>query len=163
MNNSDKVDIISDVSKLDIPKFIDQPKLVKNKSKFYVLQLLGWSFWTFLFIPLFTLMLWIFQGNLIKSYIFAEKLNVQLMNIAWLGALIVLFGTTLLLWASYNWIRFANVNNQDEVKDVDNHVLSKYLSVSSQELDTMQHSKNIVLHYDESGHLFDYELKQKIS
>lgn len=161
MKKSNHVEIISDVSKLDIPKYIDQPKLVKNKSKFYLLQLVGWSFWTFLFIPLFTLLLWVFQGNLIRNYIFAEKFNVQLHNIIWLGALIVLFGATLLLWASYNWIRFANVNNQIQVDDVDNHVLSKYFSVSSQELDAMQHSKNIVLHYDERGHLFDYELKKK--
>ena len=159
MSNKESGEIISDISKLDIPKYIDQPKFVRSKGKFYMLQLMGWTFWTFLFIPLFTLALWWFQGNLIKNYIFAEKLNVQLLNIAWLGALIIIFGATLLLWASYNWIRFSNTEVQTKVTDVDNTVLSKYFSVSPQELCSMQNSKNIILHYDENGNLFDYELK----
>lgn len=163
MTNNYNVEITNDVSRLDIPKFIDQPKFVPNKSKFYALQLAGWTFWTFLFIPFFTLLLWLFQGNLIKNYIFAEQFNVQLHNIVWLGALIVFFGATLLIWASYNWIRFRNAENQATVNNVDNSVLSKYFSVSSQELCSMQNSKNIVLHYDESGNLYDYELKQFIN
>lgn len=147
------------VNILDIPQFIDQPKWVKNKSKFYLLQFFGWSFWTFLFIPVFTLFLWLFQGNLIQSYIFAEQINVQLLNLAWLGVLVVAFGASLLLWASYNWIRFGNMKPRDQLDDVENHVLCDYLSVTTLELKQLQNSKNVVLHYDEQGQLYEYELK----
>ena len=146
--------------KLDIPQFIDQPKWVKSKSKFYLLQFFGWSFWTFLFIPVFTLVLWLFQGNLIQSYIFAEQINVQLWNLIWLAVLVAFFGASLLLWASYNWIRFGNVKPRQQLDDVKNNVLCDYLSVTSHELKQLQNSKNVVLHYDEQGQLYEYELKK---
>ena len=146
---------------LDLPQYIDRSNLVQNKQGHYLLQLTGWAFWSFLFVPLFTLILWLYQGNLIRNYIFAEKFDVQLLNIMWLAALVIFFGATLLLWASFNWLRFRKQHAKKIVLNVNNAMLSKYLSITPQELEDMQASKRVVLHYDENGELYDYQMNCK--
>ncbi|NHC02194.1 poly-beta-1,6-N-acetyl-D-glucosamine biosynthesis protein PgaD [Acinetobacter sp. 187] len=152
--------IVSDPKLLDLPQYIDQAKFVRNKKGHQTLQFVGWVFWSFLFMPIFTLLLWIFQGNLIRNYIFAEKLNVQLLNIAWLAVLVLVFGATLLLWASFNWIRFRKHHIQPMIENVSIQSLANYLKISPQELDGMQHSKRVVLYYDENGVLYDYQMNR---
>ena len=79
----------------------------------------------------------------------------------WLAALVILFGATLLLWASFNWIRFRKQHAKKIVLNVNNAMLSKYLSITPQELEDMQASKRVVLHYDENGELYDYQMNCK--
>lgn len=146
---------------LDLPQYIDQSKFVKNKQGHYLLQFTGWAFWSFLFVPLLTLILWLYQGNLIRNYIFAEEFDIQLHNIMWLAVLVVCFGATLLLWASFNWIRFRKQHAIKAVINVNNAVLAKYLTISPRELEDMKTSKRIVLHYDENGELYDYQMNRK--
>ena len=145
---------------LDLPQYIDKSKFVKNKQGHYLLQFTGWSFWSFLFVPLLTLILWLYQGNLIRNYIFAEEFHIQLLNIMWLAALIIFFGATLLSWASFNWIRFRKQHEIKEVSNVNNSILAKYLIISPAELEAMKASKRVVLHYDENGELYDYQMNR---
>ena len=146
---------------LDIPQYIDQPKFVKKKAGCYLLQMTGWTLWTTLFIPMITLVLWIYQARVIKNYLFAEQLKVQLLNLLWLGILIAVCCALLLIWASYNWIRYRHSQQQKKVANVTQHDLAQDFLVSPQQLLILQNAKNIVLHYDQKGVLFDYELKQK--
>lgn len=149
-----------DHTQLDLPKYIDKAKFVKNKKGHYSLQFMGWLFWTFLFIPLFTAVLWVFQGNLIKNYIFAEQFSVQLLNIVWLAIIVVCFGSALLLWASFNWIRYRKNDAVNKVGNVSNATLAEYLNISTEDLECMKKSKRVVLHYDEEGTLYDYQMNR---
>ncbi|WP_111860555.1 poly-beta-1,6-N-acetyl-D-glucosamine biosynthesis protein PgaD [Acinetobacter sp. CFCC 10889] len=151
--------VITDESKLDIPTYIDQPHYVKNKAMYYSLQMFGWTLWTFLLLPLATAVLWIYQGKLIKSYIFTEQVYVQLYNFVWLAFLITICCASLLLWASYNWLRYRKAKDP-KVSNVTQSTLAEDFSISTDELSKMQKSKNIVLHYDDEGVLYDYELKK---
>ena len=98
---------------------------------------------------------------MIKNYIIAEEFDVQLHNIMWLAALVILFGATLLLWASFNWIRFRKQHASKMEINVNNAMLAKYLTISPRELEDMQASKRVVLHYDENGELYDYQMNSK--
>lgn len=151
--------IITVESKLDIPEYIDQPQYVKNKGMHYTLQAVGWMLWTLLLLPLATLVLWIYQGKLIQSYIFAEQINVQLYNFAWLALIVMLCCASLLIWASYNWLRYRKTQSP-KVLNVTQSTLADGFLMSTEELSRIQKSKNIVLHYDNDGILYDYELKK---
>ena len=161
MNEIRQSEYLIQEKNLDLPEYIDRSSFVKNKQGHYLLQFTGWTFWSFLFVPLFTLILWLYQGNLLRNYIFAEKFDVQLLNIMWLAALVIFFGATLLLWASFNWLRFRKQHAKKIVLNVNNAMLSKYLSITPQELEDMQASKRVVLHYDENGELYDYQMNCK--
>ena len=80
MNEIRQSEYLIQEKNLDLPEYIDRSSFVKNKQGHYLLQFTGWTFWSFLFVPLFTLILWLYQGNLIRNYIFAEKFDVQLLN-----------------------------------------------------------------------------------
>lgn len=42
-----------DQNPLDIPQYIDRPEYVKNKWAGFSLQILGWSLWMWLIMPLY--------------------------------------------------------------------------------------------------------------
>ncbi|MDM1756670.1 MULTISPECIES: poly-beta-1,6-N-acetyl-D-glucosamine biosynthesis protein PgaD [Acinetobacter] len=151
--------IITDESKLDIPEYIDQPHYVKNKAMHYTLQMMGWMLWTLLLLPLVTAILWVYQVKLIKNYIFAEQIYVQLYNFAWLALIVMLCCASLLLWASYNWLRYRKTKDP-KVLNVTQSTLAEDFLISTDELSKIQKSKSIVLHYDDEGVLSDYELKK---
>lgn len=147
---------------LDIPQYIDQPNFVKKKAGCYLLQMTGWTIWTSLFIPIVTIVLWLYQGRLIKNYLFAEDLQVQLWNLFWLAVVIGICCTLLLLWAGYNWIRYRHSQQQKQVANVTQRDLAADFLVTPQQLSALQNAKNIVLHYDQQGILSDYELRKRI-
>ncbi len=151
--------IVTDPAQLDIPQYIDQPQYVKNKATNYTIQALGWFVWTLFILPLLSLILWLYQGRLIQSYIFAEQMNVQMYNFAWLALIVVVCCASLLLWASYNWLRYRKRDNP-KVLNVSQSILAQDFLITTDELSRIQKSKSIVLHYDEEGILYNYELKK---
>lgn len=146
---------------LDIPQYIDQPKFVKKKTGCYLLQMMGWTLWTTLFIPVLTAILWLYQGRLIKNYLFAEQLHVQLLNLFWLAVLIGICCALLLIWASYNWIRYRHSQHEKNISNVTQQDLAEDFLVTPQQLFILQNAKHIILHYDQKGVLLNYELKPK--
>ena len=153
--------IETDEALLDIPQYIDQPKFVKKKTGCYLLQMTGWSLWTSLFVPIITVILWLYQGRLIQNYLFAEELQVQLWNLLWLAVVTGICCAVLLLWAGYNWIRYRHSQHQKSVENVTQRDLAADFLVTPQQLFILQNAKNIVLHYDQQGILSNYELKQR--
>ncbi|ENX59053.1 MULTISPECIES: poly-beta-1,6-N-acetyl-D-glucosamine biosynthesis protein PgaD [Acinetobacter] len=156
--NKSHLNIIEDVSQLDIPEYIDQHRYVKNKGAHYLLQGIGWALWTLLFLPLLAIFLWLYQGKLIKNYIFAEQMSVQIHNFFWLALMVMICCASLLLWASYNWLRYRNTE-KTTVVNVSHSILAEGFLIPKDELSKIQRSKNIVLHYNQEGILADYELR----
>ncbi|ENX12586.1 poly-beta-1,6-N-acetyl-D-glucosamine biosynthesis protein PgaD [Acinetobacter sp. CIP 64.2] len=150
--------IVVDESQLDIPEYIDQQQYVKNKGAHYLLQGIGWALWTLLFLPLLVIFLWLYQGKLIKNYIFAEQISVQIHNFFWLTLIVAMCCTSLLLWASYNWLRYRKTE-KSTINNVSPSLLAECFFIPMDDLAKIQNSKNIVLHYDHKGLLADYELK----
>ncbi|WP_252718151.1 PgaD family protein [Acinetobacter ursingii] len=64
-----------DQNPLDIPQYIDRPEYVKNKWAGFSLQILGWSLWMWLIMPLFTVFLWWFEGQNIYKQLFLSLNN----------------------------------------------------------------------------------------
>lgn len=100
-----KNDANIDVEVLDIPEYIDQPEYVKNKTANYTLQTIGWFCLMWLLFPLVSLFLWIFEGHLIYDYVWVDHVS-EVKTLLHLLLLIGLSALILILWASYNWLRF---------------------------------------------------------
>lgn len=80
-------------------------------------------------------------------------------NFAWLALIVVVCCASLLLWASYNWLRYRKRDNP-KVLNVSQSILAQDFLITTDELSRIQKSKSIVLHYDEEGILYNYELKK---
>ena len=109
-----KNDTNIDVEVLDIPEYIDQPEYVKNKTANYTLQTIGWFCLMWLLFPLVSLFLWIFEGHLIYDYVWVDHVS-EVKTLLHLLLLIGLSALILILWASYNWLRFHGDDRRSKI------------------------------------------------
>ncbi|MGL5143354.1 MAG: poly-beta-1,6-N-acetyl-D-glucosamine biosynthesis protein PgaD, partial [Acinetobacter junii] len=49
--------MVYDLTQLEIPQYIDEPRYVRNKTAGYGLFFLGWLLWIWIFMPLITALL----------------------------------------------------------------------------------------------------------
>jgi len=105
-----------DQNPLDIPQYIDRPEYVKNKWAGFSLQILGWSLWMWLIMPLFTVFLWWFEGQNIYKQLFLSLNNNGRYSLYMLAICIAILILILFIWASYTgyvFIMFKDVVHQN--------------------------------------------------
>lgn len=165
--NIDKFHIVKDESKLELPAYIDQPEYVRNKSVGYSLQIVGWFAFMWLFMPLLTVLFWWVEGETIYQQLViqaAPDSQLSLMNII---LMIVIFICALLLWATYNWIRFYNRERRSTPLAIDEQQIAKSFKVNKVDILNMQQAKNLTLYYDNKGKLeffeINHQLKKRVS
>lgn len=165
--NIDKFHIVKDESKLELPAYIDQPEYVRNKSVGYSLQIVGWFAFMWLFMPLLTVLFWWVEGETIYQQLViqaAPDSQLSLMNII---LMIVIFICGLLLWATYNWIRFYNRERRSTPLAIDEQQIAKSFKVNKVDILNMQQAKNLTLYYDNKGKLeffeINHQLKKRVS
>lgn len=154
-NNQIKLNV--DENSLDIPEYIDQPKYVKNKWAGFSLQILGWSLWMWLIMPLFTILLWWFEGRNIYNQLFLSLTNNGRYSLYVLACCIFILILILLIWASYNWLRFYKTERRNMPEAATEAQIASSFHLSVQDIKSMKNSKNMTLHFDEQGNLIKYE------
>ncbi|TCB52571.1 poly-beta-1,6-N-acetyl-D-glucosamine biosynthesis protein PgaD [Acinetobacter sp. ANC 4779] len=167
MTDLNKYYLIEDESKLEIPEYIDRPEFVRNKSMGYSLQIAGWFIFMWLFMPLITLFFWWVEGKTIYQQMViqaAPDSQLSLMNII---VMIAIFIGGLLLWATYNWVRFHGEDRRKAPLAIDEKQLASSFKVNSLDILNMQQAKNMTLYYDVEGKLeffeVNHQLKKRIS
>lgn len=148
----------TDVEVLDIPEYIDQPEYVKNKTANYTLQTIGWFCLMWLLFPLASLFLWFFEGHLIYDYVWVDHIS-EVKTLLHLLLLIGLSALVLILWASYNWLRFHGDDRRSKGPNSSVELLASQFMVNTESLSELQNAQRVVLHYDDQGHLKQYDLK----
>lgn len=144
---------------LDIPEYIDVPEYVKDRTGGYTLMALGWMAWAWLFMPLVSLALWWFQSNLVIGQILSEHTPYQGLTLIKLAILVVVAFSSLLLWASYNWIRFNGVDRRSAPKPVELQQIASSFALDKHALLEMVQAKNLTLHYNREGKLEQYDIQ----
>lgn len=146
--------IEKDLSKLDLPNYIDQPEYVTNKMAGYGLQIVGWFLWIWLFIPLLTFFLWWYQSSLINTHLFEQDLESHLHHFKWVAMVILTLMLMLIIWASSNWYCFYRREEHKKPKltpIVDMQAQADFFEVNGVKLIKMKHQKIVTIHYDEHG------------
>ncbi|TEU28758.1 poly-beta-1,6-N-acetyl-D-glucosamine biosynthesis protein PgaD [Acinetobacter seifertii] len=147
----------NDIEVLDIPEYIDQPEYVKNKTANYTLQTIGWFCLMWLLFPLVSLFLWFFEGHLIYDYVWVDHIS-EVKTLLHILLLICLSALVLILWASYNWLRFHGDDRRSKAPNSSDDLLAFKFTVSTASLSELQKAQRVILHYDEHGHLQKYDL-----
>ncbi|WP_111895707.1 poly-beta-1,6-N-acetyl-D-glucosamine biosynthesis protein PgaD [Acinetobacter sp. MB5] len=150
--------IIEDESKLDLPAYIDNPDYVKNKTAGYLLQLIGWILFILIIFPLITLFLWYFEFTIVKKYIFNDTMYAQLHGLMYIGIGILIFSLLLIIWASYNWVRFNHKERRHKSQNTPIEEFAQDFSLTQNDVLKLQQGSNIILHYDDDGLLEQYNI-----
>lgn len=161
MQKTENFKIITDENLLDIPSYIDRPEYVRNKTAGYSLLALGWITWMWLFLPLLTVLFWLFEGNLVYEQLIVAEMPRKPLNLFHLTGLITFFILCLFIWASYNWYRFHNNEKRLFPSNVMPSELAHSFRVSTTDIKRLQYADNITLHYSEDGELTTYDLNDQ--
>ena len=150
---------MQDSEELDIPDYIDKPEYVRNKTANYVLQTVGWFGLMWLFFPIVSAVLWLFEGHLIYDYVWVDQ-RAEIKTLYHLALLVALSASILLIWASYNWIRFRGEDRRSKASNSSAELLALQFAVESSALVELRQAQRITLFYDDQGHLRKYEINQ---
>lgn len=134
---------------------IDRPDLQswRQRAVFGSLTMLFWMFWLLLWLPLVTLLGWLFFG---------WQANLQMVELGGLGGLrdlalgyalvILVMGGSLLLWAKYNHLRFRGV---DRRKPLPGNSVQETSAWTGQDIATVKSWRNLrtmrVVHDEHGG------------
>jgi biofilm PGA synthesis protein PgaD len=144
---------------LILPEYIDSPHLQDKVQRgvFGVINALGWMLWIYLFIPLLSLLAWVFGYYQFDQYILNDP-QPDLVNQLWsLAILVLVMNVVLLIWASYNWWRFKNNDRRQHVENISNQQIAHFYELSEDALQLAQREQIVTFYYDDIGKITDIQ------
>lgn len=86
----------------------------RQRTLFGVLTLAFWLFWIYLWVPVLALLAWLLGLQQAYQYMIVLGGYHEVIRVLWLyGAVILLLGGGLLIWAIYNILRFSGVEKRN--------------------------------------------------
>jgi len=147
MMNQDRDDI-------EIPSFIDRPDLQSygQKTVSSMLAVIGWTCWLYLILPLLTLIAWVGGYYRVNQYVvlnkdgFFEQINI-------LGPVVIIMVVLLLLWATYNLLRFRDVARRNAPSNTTVEEMAEHFKIEEQLVVKAQKQQISVFHFDDKGNV----------
>lgn len=158
MTEHTKFEIRKDIDTSELPEYIDKPEYVKNKTVGYGLMAVGWTLWMWLFLPILTLLFWWFEGSTIYEQVLIHQEPASGLSLLKIIFVIGILIGCLLVWASYNWVRFNGRERRKTPEPVSTEQLASSFKVEAADIETLRAANNITLHYDENGVLYHYDI-----
>lgn len=143
-----------DRNNIELPNFIDRPDLQSygQKTVSSVLAVVGWTCWLYLILPLLTLIAWVSGYHRVNQYVvlnkdgFFEQINI-------LGPVVVIMVILLLLWATYNLLRFRDVARRNAPPNTTVEEMAEHFKIEEQLVVKAQKQQVSVFHFDEKGNV----------
>lgn len=136
------------------PLIIDRPDLQvwQQKAMFGALTAVFWMIWVFLWMPLITLLAWLFFGQRFQLHMFeldGYKAFGSLLLIYFL--VICVMGGGLLLWATYNHRRFRGIDRRRHMEVPSSTAMGAHIKHPSSAIDTWRSYTIMTVDHDEHG------------
>jgi len=138
------------------PLIIERPDLqsLRQWYAYAILTLLFWILWFYLWIPLVSLVAWLFGFQLFyQQMIVLEGLRGVLDLAGWYGLVIALLGSSLLCWALYNQLRFRGREKRHHQEKIKAPELAAFHHIDPALIPRIQQAKRIVIIHDAHGHI----------
>lgn len=130
---------------------------LRQRSASGFLAFIFWLIWFYLWIPLSTFLGWYLGVDLVHFQIIELKQNPKFIGeILFFGKVLVLFGLTFIVWVSYNYIRFRDVERRNQAFHVTSKQLAEHFNVNLFTLLEHQKSKYISVSFDEDGNITNH-------
>jgi biofilm PGA synthesis protein PgaD len=136
------------------PLIIDRPDLQvwQQKAMFGALTALFWVLWIFLWMPLITLVAWLFFGQRFQLYMFELDGYKTFMGLLAVYCLVIgIMGGALLLWAVYNHLRFRGIDRRREMDAPSATAMGDLINHPSTAIDSWRNYAIVTVHHDAQG------------
>ena len=136
------------------PLIIDRPDLQawQQKAMFGALTAMFWMVWVFLWMPLITLLAWLFFGQRFQLHIFELDGYKSFMGLLAVYCLVICaMGGGLLLWATYNYRRFRGVDRRRNAVVPSTSALGDFIQHPSTAIDAWRSYSIMTVDHDDHG------------
>lgn len=140
-----------------LPAFIDQPDLQhwSQRGVFGLIAIAGLTLWTYLFVPLLSLLAWWFGWYRFDHYIVQDYQHGFTQSITVMIAVVMMMGLVLLGWASYNILRFYNNERRNHVPNIKSHEVANFYEIEPEQVQQAKQAQLNVFHYDRQGKIIN--------
>ena len=138
------------------PLIINSPDLqtLRQKYAYAVLTFLFWVIWFYLWLPLISLLAWLFGVEIFYQHMVVLEGLAGLRDLlGWYALVIVLIGITLLCWSAYNLLRFRGKNKRIRVDTLPLQQMADDFGVDPQAIESCRHGRRIVISHDNHGNI----------
>jgi biofilm PGA synthesis protein PgaD len=143
------------------PPIIDRPDLQSpaQRTMTGVLTLVFWSIWAYLCLPLLSLLAWAVGFHQAYFYMVVRGGHEQLLHVLLLClAGIGLLGGALVLWASYNIVRYGKLPARAGRPPVPHEQIARYFRQGPVAVSQWQATQRLYVHHDEKGDIAKVEI-----
>jgi len=136
------------------PLIIDRPDLQawQQKAMFGALTAMFWMVWVFLWMPLITLLAWLFFGQRFQLHMFELDGYKTFMGLLAVYCLVICtMGGGLLLWAAYNYHRFRGIDRRRNTDVPSVSTLGDFIQHPSTEIDAWRSYSIMTVDHDIHG------------
>ena len=133
---------------------INRPSLIPPHKRiiFHASTLVIWSVWIYLWLPLTTLLGWWVAGLLGYEHMVVRGGYVDLLHLlGWYALVILCMGGALLIWATYNLLRFRGKERRNPLPEVTIKNFGQYFGVAAADLAVWRKSKVLDVHHTIEG------------
>lgn len=147
------IETTEDKNHLIIPVYIDRPDLQGKRQRglLGLLNLIGWMIWIYLFVPLFTLLAWLFGYYRFDRYVIHDAQNDALEQLEILLVMIIFMNLALLAWAMYNYLRFYDNERRSKTANVSNSQIAHFYELDTAQVEAAQQQQLLTFYYDDHG------------
>lgn len=142
------------------PLIIDRPDLQvwQQKAMFGALTVLFWAIWVFLWMPLITLFAWLFFGQRFQFHMLELDGYKTFMGLLAVYCFVIgIMGGGLLLWATYNHLRFRGIDRRREMDVPSASAMGDHINHPSTAIDTWRSYAIVTVHHDDHGGITQVE------
>ena len=138
------------------PLIISRPDLqtLRQKYAFAFLTFLFWLIWFYLWLPLISLLAWLFGVEIIYEHmVVLQGFHGLIDLLGWYMLVILLMGTVLLCWSWYNLRRFRGKSKRLHVDTVSTRQLAEFFNVDTHSIDAGRQARTIYVSHGATGHI----------
>jgi biofilm PGA synthesis protein PgaD len=133
---------------------IDRPHLVPHHRRliYGVTTLAIWYFWLYLWLPLVTFFGWLTGGMLgYEQMVVLDGYRSLAHLLAWYGVVILILDGGLIVWATYNLLRFRGKERRSELPNAEVGAYAEHFGMAAHELSAWRKAKVLNVHHDTLG------------
>ncbi|MBE9502843.1 MAG: poly-beta-1,6-N-acetyl-D-glucosamine biosynthesis protein PgaD [Proteobacteria bacterium] len=143
------------------PLIIKRPKLQTLKQKYAntIVTLAFWALWFYLWIPLISLVAWLFGIEIFyEEFILTEGYHLLISLFFRYGMVTLIISICLLGWAFYNQLRFRNKDRRKEAPLPSSQALADFFGVNVAHLEKSRKAKRLIVRFDDTGQIRNIEI-----
>lgn len=140
------------------PLIIDNPELQTPRERyaFAALTLVFWIVWFYLWIPVVSLLAWLFGAErFYQAMITHSGLDALIELLGLYSIIILVMGVILAAWAWYNQVRVRGRDKRRSSITVTPAEVGSFFALKPEQLDLARYAKHVVIEHDEHGQVKD--------